>query len=414
MTHEKSTFIRVDELMARVSIEDVCRHYGVALPDLQRIGQETRTQCFLTNCANCGQTGNRALALQLDHPARQWKCHHYGCSAGGSLLSLMDLLAPGESQHGQPRGARFKQLAQDLQQIAGGVMSTNPAPATSSNPASQSVTKKEPERNIPLIQSTNERARELIHLDQKFRLPSRQENLPPAVGSYFRKRPWLTDELAQKFRMGYLPRDSGGDTSGGTQRGKIVYPWLDDTGQVLTWFGRNPNFEAQHAEWLRGGKVDREPEKVHFIKGFQRGLELWNQHTLFRPETASQLTALGLGLLIVEGPNDVMRLDALGVPAVAPCSCQITPAQIEKISQLAARLQLPHATLMLDLDEPGLEGSKRALELLAQLLPVRLAWHPKMLAGQYAGKQPENLTAEQWSAIAQRLQRATTSLCRDS
>lgn len=36
------------------------------------------------------------------------------------------------------------------------------------------------------------------------------------------------------------------------------------------------------------------------------------------PEAAEKLRSLGL--VLVEGPNDVVRIDALGVPAVALCS----------------------------------------------------------------------------------------------
>src|SRR5207302_986708 len=52
MAPEKKTFINVDELMPQLSLEDVARHYGVLLPELHRIGSETRARCFLT----CGKT----------------------------------------------------------------------------------------------------------------------------------------------------------------------------------------------------------------------------------------------------------------------------------------------------------------------------------------------------------------------
>src|SRR5436190_7645787 len=92
----------------------------------------------------------------------------------------------------------------------------------------------------------------------------------PRSSSYLRKRPFLTPDVCQQWRMGYLPRDTGGeDKSGGTMRGKVVYPCLSEAGDVLTWFGRDPEFEEKHQQWEVAGKKDREPEKFHFVKGFQ-------------------------------------------------------------------------------------------------------------------------------------------------
>ncbi|MBI1831284.1 MAG: hypothetical protein HYR84_07540, partial [Planctomycetes bacterium] len=110
---EKKGFINVDELMPQVSIEQVATFYGAALPDLKKVGAETRTACFL-NCGKQTPTGDRALAVQADHPAKQWHCHNYGCGKGGNLVSLCDLLKPGASAGGRPRGDRFKEIAKDL------------------------------------------------------------------------------------------------------------------------------------------------------------------------------------------------------------------------------------------------------------------------------------------------------------
>ena len=47
--------------------------------------------------------------------------------------------------------------------------------------------------------------------------------------------------------MGYLLRNAGGDSAGGTMRGKIVYPVLSERGELLTWFGRDAEFEEKGA-----------------------------------------------------------------------------------------------------------------------------------------------------------------------
>src|SRR5205823_8084826 len=145
--------------------------------------------------------------------------------------------------------------------------------------------------------------------------------------------PFLSPEVCRAWRLGYLPRDTGDDKSGGTMRGKIVYPYLSETGEVLTWFGRDPEFEDKHKTWQASDRSEREPEKFHFIKGFHRGIELFGQDRLSEPEVGEKLR--GLGLILVEGPNDVVRLDTLGVPAVALCSNTISREQASKAAELA-------------------------------------------------------------------------------
>jgi 5S rRNA maturation endonuclease (ribonuclease M5) len=180
-------------------------------------------------------------------------------------------------------------------------------------------------------------------------------------------------------------------------RGKIVYPYLSDTGELLSWFGRDPDYEEKRRKWEAAGKVEREPEKFHFVKGFHRGIELWGQHVFRSPETA--LRTAGLGLLLVEGPNDVMRLDALGVPSVALCSNRISREQAAKAAALAREFAGGIVTIFLDCDPEGEEGMKQCLGYLAQLVPVRLAWTSNMHGGKFAGRQPESLTPEQWRKL---------------
>ena len=227
--------------------------------------------------------------------------------------------------------------------------------------------------------------------------------MSPKAASYFRKRAFLTPEVCQRWRTGYLPRDVGGeDKSGGTMRGKIVYAYPNDAGEVLTWFGRDPEFEEKHQKWLAAGKIEKEPEKFHFVKGFHRGLELFGAHRLREEGQREQLQKLGL--VIVEGPNDAIRLDTLGVPAVALCSNNITREQAAKAAKLAKELANGIVTIFLDCDEEGLNGMKQCLGYLAQLTPVRLAWSDRMFGGKFKGKQPESLAIQDWQEIAAFLQ----------
>lgn len=392
MSSEKRTFINVDELMPQITLEQAAAFYGVALPELKRIGAETRTACFL-NCGKTAATGDRVLAIQTEDPARKWHCHSYSCGGkGGNLVSLCDLMKPGANAGGRPRGARFKEIAADIRAMVGG-QTLSPAPCAA---APASAPPEAEKVNVPLKDSPNERARGLTNLDHKFVVDVGQ--MSPDASAYLRRRPFLTSDVCRSWQLGYLPQHVGGeDRSGGTLRGKIVYPYLSEAGELLCWFGRDPGYEAKHAKWQASDKSDKEPAKFTYPKGFHRGLELWNQHALRQPEAIEQLQ--GLGLVVVEGANDVIRLATFGVPAVALCSNTITREQAAKAARLARAVAGGAVTVFLDCDAEGLTGMRQALGYLAQVVPVRLAWSDKMYAGQFKGRQPESLSQEEWQEI---------------
>src|SRR4051794_34245803 len=147
MSAEKpSSFVNVDELMPRITLEQVAVFYGVTLPELRQVGGEIRSRCFLA-CGRQCETGDRALAIQTDHAAKQWVCHQQGCGKGGNLVSLCDLLKPGSNAGGRPRGQRFKEIAADLKAMAKGKTPSEGAPAV---PASTEPVVPPPAVNRPL------------------------------------------------------------------------------------------------------------------------------------------------------------------------------------------------------------------------------------------------------------------------
>lgn len=394
MTPERKGYVNVDELMPRVSLEQAAEYYGVVLPELHRISQETRTRCFL-NCGKTEPTGDRVLAIQENDPAKRWRCHDYACGGkGGNLISLCDLMKGGGDSGGRPRGERFKQIAADLQAMAAGTARADVPSAPAGVPAS---TREESRVNLPLADSPNERARALVNLDGKFLRDVAR--MPPPAAAYFRRRPFLTPEVCASWRVGYLPRDSGGDASGGTMRGKVVYAYHSAKGELLTWFGRDAGFEEKHRQWEAADRTGHQPDKFHFVKGFHRSIQLYGEHRLKGAQVAEKLT--GLGLLLVEGPNDVIRLATLDVPAVALCSNTISREQAGRVARLACEIAGRIVTVLLDCDSEGEKGMKQALGYLAQVVPVRLGWASTMHGGRFSGRQPESLTETEWAEIAQ-------------
>ena len=405
MSERKSSFIKVDELLPAVSLEQAAHFYGITLPEIRRVGDEVRMRCFLA-CGRAEETGDRAIAVQVDNPVKPWKCHVYQCQKGGNLVGLCDLMAPGTNAGGKPRGERFKQIAADIASMTRGEQ----LPATDRTAAAataKQVAEEKPQINVPLAESENERARELVTLDQQF--VTDVAAMPPEASAYFRRRPFLTPEVCQKFAMGYLPHSSKS-----LLRGQVVYGYRSPAGELLTWFGRNVRFEEQLAHWKASDRSEPEPIKTRFVKGFHRGLELYGEDVarrelfdefpsvLFSEDSVrrEQLAdLLKMGVVVVEGPNDAIRLNTLGVPAVALCSNTITQEQVDRIATLADDLGDGCVTLMLDNDEEGILGTHQVLPLLAEKVPVRLAWSSTTAGGKFKGRQPENLTAEEWKEL---------------
>ena len=403
MNRPSREFVNVDELMRRVSVEDVMRFYGMAADAINRVSGEIRTRCFL-NCSKTEPTGDRALSIKVDDDAKRWCCHRYECEhkQGGNLVGLIDLVKPGTHMSGRPRGERFKAVLADLKEIAGGAPLS---PAATPTAAILTPTKTEAAKiNVPLAESENERARSVVNLYDKFAIDPSAMN--PAAASYIRRRPYMTPELLTKWKVGYLPHDTGGDKSGGTMRGRIVYPIHDEQGRVLTWFGRDPQFEEKHAAWKSSDRSSSEPVKAHFIKNFHRGLEVFGQHRLLEPEVRESIQQLG-HLLIVEGPNNVLRLDELRVPAFAVCSNRITREQAERVARWCHELGVT-AAVMFDCDAEGNTGAQQAIVELAQRCPVRLAWSRAMFDGHFKDRQPESLTLDEWQQVQQTFVRNET------
>ena len=393
MAERKSGFVEIDQLQEQIDWETVWRFYGVDPGEVHRTGKEIRTKCFL-NCGKTEETGDRAMAF--DTTAPRWRCHQYGCGKGGNMVSLCGLIKHGPDAL-RPRGSQFIGIRKDLKAMVSGVLEADRPVTVETQPKSEVA---EPERNIPLAESENERARALVNLDEKF-LVTPDENMNRHAATYMRQRPYLSPETCREWRCGYLPHDTGGDKSGGTMRGKFVYPILDEQGQVLTWFGRDPQFEEKKRKWAGGGKQGREPQKFHFVKGLHRGLELFGQHRMIGEEVRGRVRDLGV-LPVVEGPNDVIALDSIEVPALGLCSNVVTAEQARLSAEHARTLGVP-VGLMLDNDPEGENGGRHSLSLLAQHGPVQLIWSPSMHGGKFAGRQPESLMPDEWEHIHARL-----------
>ena len=396
-TMRKSEYIDVDRLQAETTLQEAARKCGVQI-EPKGSGKEVRIDCPF-GCPG-DHAGRREISVNTEHPQKVFYCHGYDCGVRGNLLALMHGWLHGRL----PTGGRLKgKEFNDVKRVLAG----ETPPASKSAPAPSTVDSEGPsamdaDRNLPLAASENEAARQLLDIDEKFRIDPAEMN--PKASRYVRARPYLSSEVMQKWRMGYLPNDGGGDKRGWSLRGHMVYAFLSNDNQLLGWIGRDPAFEEKEAEFLsmppeqRGTR--KPPVKYRFPKGFHRGLELFGQQGRRLKEPGYREAISAHGILVVEGLNDVIALDAMGVPTVGLCSNRVTEQQVAKIAYWSRRLCGGRVTLMFDCQPAGDEGSREALWLLAQQgLDVRLAWSQAMHGGKFAGREPESLAREAWESI---------------
>lgn len=391
---EKPRHINVDELQAQTTLEEAAAKCGVTL-DVRGHGKEVRIDCPF-GCAG-DHVGRKELSINVENPQKVFQCHAYGCGFRGNLLALMHgWLTGSQPTGGKLKGEEFRRVRDLLaRQVAGTAPrnpSAKPAGADRSPPP-------EPARNIPLLESADEKVRELHNLDEKFVVDV--ANMNPAAASYVRRHPCLAPESLGKWRTGYLPQDGGGDKRGFSLRGNIIYPVLSEEGKALAWVGRDVLYEEKDRAFSRltaAERVGKEPPPKHrFPKGFHRGMELFGQQAARLDEPGYRELIQRCGIIVVEGFNDVIGLDNAGIPAVGVMSNRMTEMQGDKIARWARQLAGGRVSLMFDCEPSGIDGAKEALWFFAQRqLNVRLAWTPWMHAGAFVGRQPESLTLEEW------------------
>lgn len=397
MTERKRGYMSgIDELIERTSASQVLSHFGQTPPE--KTSGEHRMPCVFND--SCAESSYGTMAVNLSDPAKRIYCH--ACGVRGNLLTLLwGLMKHCPPSGGKLRGEEFKQAVTALQEIAGGASeSSDPTAHGQTANATREPPQPEPQRNTPLKDSENPRARELVTLYEDLLTDPGEMN--PAAAAYVRSRPWLTAEVMRSWRMGYLPHSAKG-----LLRGRMVYGYFDERDHVLSYFGRDPDFDRKWGEWERRGRPEKgKPMKHRFVKGFHRGLELYGQNGKLRLQDERLRESIArLGLFVVEGPNDVIRLDCLGVGAVGLCSNKATDEQVAKIGSFARQIAGGKVVLLPDTDGEGEAGCKELLWKLHQAEGVtpKLGWSSEMFGGAFRDRQPESLSDEEWETIRSKL-----------
>ena len=388
----------VDGTMASLTLEEAAARCGLPL-QVKGSGAEVRIDCPF-GCSG-DHAGRCEISVNTDHPARVWKCHSYGCELRGNLFNLMHGWLTGTRWSGERlHGEQFKRVREVL--AGGAPPARSPTPPRADAPPPARGPAPEPKRNVPLLQSDDERMRALMEppLDEK--LVQDPAAMPPAASAYVRRHGCLTSEAMQKWRVGVMPKDAGADKRGFSLRGHLVYPFLSEQGEVLAFVGRDVAYEEKERAFTALPEEQRRsatpPAKHRFPKHFHRGIELYGQHAERLNEPGYREAIARYGLILVEGFNDVIGLDNHGLPALGICSNRITAEQVEKVAKWARLLSAGMVSLLFDCEPHGDEGAKDAAWLLLQQgLDVHLGWSQSLHGGAFRGRQPESLTPAELS-----------------
>lgn len=377
----------VDELIESTSCDQVLNHYGKPLT--QTSSNEHRMECvFNENCAD-SKYGN--LTVKLSDAVNRIYCH--SCGVRGNLLTLIHGLEhQAAPAGGRLRGDEFKAAVAKLRQIANDDAPmqppTSPAPPKKETPA-------EPTANVPLIRHEKEAARKLADLYED--LVTDVAGMSPKAAEYVRSRDWMTPELLTKWGVGWIP----GNGRSLFRKGYLVYTHRNERGEVVSYSGRDLSFEEKWSKWIRDGCPDgKRPGKHRFVQGFLKGLELYGGHAGRLKEPYVRESLAKRGVVVVEGMNEVLRMETLGVAAVGLGSNKATEAQIKKLVRFARQAGGHQLVLLPDCDEEGEAAFKDILWKLNEAsVDVRIACSSRTHGGKFAGRQPESFTDEEWNEI---------------
>jgi 5S rRNA maturation endonuclease (ribonuclease M5) len=375
----------IDEMVEQTPLDLVLSHYG--LPPAGN-GNEYRMKCVFNEACSDSQYGN--LSVKLDSAKR---IYTHCCKVKGNLLTLLHGLETNQPPAGgRLRGQEFKNAVAKLKEINGVVDSpartqvsrrettTRQAPSTpeekrlphEEGSQDDSSRKEKPSFNInvPLRRHEKEAARVLANLNED--LVTDISQMSPEAAAYLRKREsWLTPELMKKWGVGWIP----GNGRSLFRKNYIVYTHRNTRGDIVSYSGRDVNHEAKWQKWIKAGKPEgKKPNKHRYVSGFKRGAELYGGQASRLEEPYVKESLEQNGLVVVEGMNDVIRLDELGVCAVGICSNKATEQQIEMLTKFARQVANNRVMLFPDQDEEGKAGFKDLLWSLAERkLAVSLA-----------------------------------------
>lgn len=392
-----SGYIRdVDQLIENTPLDHVLQHYGQPTPE--KSAGEHRIECVFTE--SCADSTYGQLTVKIDDPVHRIYCH--SCGVRGNILTLIH----GFEQHQPPatgrlKGQEFKDAVAKLREIAGSEPPpSGPSPAAVSQPsrgpsAETTVDAEKPPTNTPLARHDKEAARAIADLHSDLLVDPAE--MRPEAAEYVRARRWMTPELMRKWGVGWIP----GNGRSLFRKNYLVYTHRNERGEVVSYSGRDLLFEQKWQQWIKDGRpASKKPSKHRFVQGFHKGVELYGGHAGRLEEPYVRESLDRLGVVVVEGMNEVLRCEAAGIAAVGLTSNKATDTQVEKLVRFACQAGQNRIVLLPDCDQEGEDGFRDLLWRLAERqVQVRLGCSRVSHSGQFANRQPEEFTDDEFQLI---------------
>jgi 5S rRNA maturation endonuclease (ribonuclease M5) len=382
-------FINVDKLLPQTNLKQFVDHYNFNT-EIQKKGKEERIRSPFP-CDKC--RGNQ-IVIAVDWQKQVFKTHCYHCDVRGSVT----LLLYGMKHERLPssglklKGEEFKEIAEDIAVVAGQGSPTPRTPTASRPKPKASESNTTAGVNTPLSRNPDERIRKLEHLDEQFVYEF--DEVSNRAASYLNDRPYLTPDVMQRWDVGVLPQSSKSYI-----RGCMIYGLKNERGQRLGWAGRYLKFEEKIKKWEKSDRSGAAPIKTKFPPKFHKGSFLFGAEIDRMDQPGVKEQVLDTGLIVVEGFNDVIALSEKGVVAVGLCGNQVAEGQVDKLVRWSRELANSRVTLFLDNNVEGQNGTRQAIERLADQVHVRTIWTPESFDGVYRDVEPEQLSTDSLLAL---------------
>lgn len=311
-----ATYVDFRALKESVTILQILDRYGIT-PNLTGTGDSRSGACPI-----CG--GENKTKFRVSISKNCWNCFG-GCGGGNAI----DFVAKKE-------GISFREAA-------GRVKEWFNVDAPAAPPSKKKSPRKDKTKPPPA-----EQGREEPKLPQENKpLGFTLSHLDPAHPCL--KERGLDAATIQEFGLGFCSK--------GIMNGRIAIPIHNASGALIAYAGRWP------------GDPPEGTPKYKLPKGFQKALELFNQHRAAEASTSTPL-------IVVEGFFVCINVWQAGFRrVVALMGSTLTDRQFELIKALLA----PDARiiLMFDEDKAGREGREKALTRLAPLAFVKVIVFPE-------------------------------------
>ena len=158
----------------------------------------------------------------------------------------------------------------------------------------------------------------------------------------------MTPELMKKWGVGWIPVNGRSLF----RKTYLVYTHRNERGEVLSYSGRDLLFEQKWLKWIKDGKPEgKKPSKHRYVAGYHKGEELYGGFASRLEEPYVRESLQKYGLVIVEGTNDVIRLEELKVAAIGLTSNKATDTQIRTLARFAQQTANNRITQFPDCDE---------------------------------------------------------------